>query len=158
MRFLVEACGVEHEIVVTGTTSLNTKRLATDLRTIFETAIRFWDPIEEKAPFSRYVVHLHLSPKCYGGLEHADGCVLLEDLYALPAEGESEPPKAYSEFLSLVAHEYFHAWLVRRLRPSVIVCARAKRPAKRSSLASMRPGVGRDSTRCRSSVQVAWLG
>ncbi len=128
VRFLVEACGVEHEIVVTGTTSLNTKRLATDLRTIFETAIRFWDPIEEKAPFSRYVVHLHLSPKCYGGLEHADGCVLLEDLYALPAEGESEPPKAYSEFLSLVAHEYFHAWLVRRLRPSVIVEADLTRP------------------------------
>lgn len=128
VRFLVDACGVEHEIVVTGTASLNTKRIAKDLRTIFETVIRFWDPNEEKVPFSRYVVHLHLSPKSYGGLEHADGCVLLEDLYALPAEGETEPPKAYSEFLSLVAHEYFHAWLVRRLRPTVIVEADLTRP------------------------------
>ena len=44
--------------------------------------------------------------------------MLLEDPKVLPAEGEATPPKDYIEFLTLAAHEYFHAWLVKRLKPS----------------------------------------
>ena len=46
------------------------------------------------------------------------GTMLLEDPKVLPAEGETKPPKDYIEFLTLAAHEYFHAWLVKRLKPS----------------------------------------
>ena len=58
---------------------------------------------------------MHLGAGLYGGLEHAAGTMLLEDPKVLPAEGEATPPKDYIEFLTLAAHEYFHAWLVKRL-------------------------------------------
>lgn len=120
--FTVQAGGASHEIIITGAPSLNVKRIADDLQKIFSAAIAFWsDPAkgsEIRAPFSRYMLYLHLEPGLYGGLEHAAGTVLLEDPEVLPAEGEEEPPKRYDEFLILVAHEYFHAWLVKRLKPS----------------------------------------
>lgn len=120
--FTIEAGCVPHEIIITGASSLNTRRIAADLRKIFDTAIRFWnDPretAEPRAPFARYMLYLHLEPGLYGGLEHSAGTVLLEDVNALPGAGEAEPPKRYVEFLILVAHEYFHAWLVKRLKPS----------------------------------------
>ena len=114
----VEACGVSHQIVITGANSLNRDRVSSDLRKIFETTIAFWDPDEKKPPFERYLLQMHLGVGLYGGLEHAAGTMLLEDPKVLPAEGETKPPKDYIEFLTLAAHEYFHAWLVKRLKPS----------------------------------------
>lgn len=120
--FIVDAGSVPHEVIITGASSLNTKRIAEDLRKIFEAANLFWhDPkviAEPRAPFSRYMLYLHLEAGLYGGLEHSAGTALLEDVNALPAAGEAEPPKRYDEFLILAAHEYFHAWLVKRLKPS----------------------------------------
>lgn len=116
--FTVEACGAPHEIVITGVESLDTRRISEDLRRIFETEIAFWDPRGRKAPFERYLLILHLGPGLYGGLEHAAGTMLLEDPANLPAECETEAPKNYHDFLVLVAHEYFHVWLVKRLKPS----------------------------------------
>lgn len=113
----VEACGIPHSILFTGVSSINKDRLAADLQKIFETTIRFWDPAGAQAPFKRYLLQANLVPKCYGGLEHAEGAVLLHDPDALPAAGEETPPKSYADFLVLAQHEYFHAWLVRRLKP-----------------------------------------
>ena len=119
IRFSMEVCGTQHEILITGINSLNVDRVKHDLARIFETVIRFWSPKKARAPFDRYLLSLHLAPGLYGGLEHAEGTVLLHDPKALPAEGEADMPKAYEDFLTLVAHEYFHAWLVKRIRPSV---------------------------------------
>ena len=101
----VEACGVSHQIVITGSNSLNRDRVSSDLRKIFETTIAFWDPDEKKPPFERYLLQMHLGAGLYGGLEHAAGTMLLEDPKVLPAEGEATPPKDYIEFLTLAAHE-----------------------------------------------------
>ena len=117
----LEACGVPHDIVITGTGSLNRERIGRDLKRIFETAAAFWDPEAAKPPFRRYMLAMHLGPGLYGGLEHAAGTMLLEDPQTLPAAGEAEPPKRYDEFLVLAAHEYFHAWLVKRLKPAAFL-------------------------------------
>lgn len=110
--------GVPHEIVITGTSFINRERLERDFRRIFEETIRFWDPVGESAPFNRYLVSLHVASGLYGGLEHSAGAALLEDPGCLPAEAEDGRPSAgYAGLLSLVAHEYFHAWLVKRLKP-----------------------------------------
>lgn len=114
-------CGTPHRIVITGAASLNRDRIARDLSRTFEAAIRFWDPKDARAPFDRYLLVMHLAPGAYGGLEHAAGTMLLEDPENFPAAHESEPPKGYSEFLILAAHEYFHAWLVKRLKPSAFL-------------------------------------
>lgn len=119
VRFSIHACGTQHDILITGIASLNVERVKADLTKIFETTIRFWSPEDACAPFKRYLLSLHLAPGLYGGLEHAEGTVLLHDPKALPAAGEADMPKDYEDFLTLVAHEYFHAWLVKRIRPTV---------------------------------------
>lgn len=113
----VEACGTPHEILITGGYPIDSRRIARDFTKIFESTIRFWSP-EGKAPFRRYLLAMHLDAGAYGGLEHAAGTVLLEDPAHLPAPCDEKPPKGYDDVLSLVAHEYFHAWLVKRLRPA----------------------------------------
>lgn len=134
LRFIVNAAGVDHEIVATGVSSLNVRRLSEDLRRIFETTIAFWDPEGRRAPFEHYLFHLNFASGRYGGLEHADSAVLLDDPAVVPAEGESDPPERYREFLTLCAHEYFHAWLVRRLRPAALVNADLSHPVSLSDL------------------------
>lgn len=117
----IEAAGVPHEVVITGAGSqgaVDCERLTRDFSKIFETTIRFWDPKESRVPFSRYLLTLHVAPKLYGGLEHAAGAALLEDPECLPSSGEETPPAKYADLLTLVGHEYFHAWLVKRLKPS----------------------------------------
>lgn len=125
----LEACGTEHKIVVTGVPSVDEDRLSEDLRSIFETTIAFWDPEEEQAPFDRYLLQMHLAPGLYGGLEHAAGAVLLETPEIIPSEFDDEAPKDYSDFLFLAAHEYFHAWLVKRLKPAAFLDCSLSREA-----------------------------
>lgn len=120
-RFSTTVCGTAHEILITGVSSINIARLKEDFEKIFETVIRFWSPQQAQAPFKRYLLSLHLAPNLYGGLEHAEGTVLLHDPKAVPAEGEADVPKDYVDLLTLVAHEYFHAWLVKRIRPDAFV-------------------------------------
>ena len=49
-----------------------------------------------------------------GGLEHLNSTSLLVQRNAYSNEN------TYNSFLSLVAHEYFHLWNVKRLRPIVL--------------------------------------
>ncbi|MEY4516870.1 MAG: hypothetical protein RL180_1216, partial [Pseudomonadota bacterium] len=54
----------------------------------------------------------------YGGLEHQDCTSLITPREDLPRLGELlEPSAAYRRFLGLCSHEYFHAWLVKCIRP-----------------------------------------
>jgi predicted metalloprotease with PDZ domain len=61
-------------------------------------------------PFARYLFLLTFSPGCRGGLEHRDCCSLLAD----PAQ--LEKAEGWWDLFTLVAHELFHAWNVKRLR------------------------------------------
>lgn len=62
-------------------------------------------------PFEKYLILTHFVPKLYGGLEHLDSTALHYDGRKLNNR------KDYLNYLSLVAHEYFHAWNVKRIRP-----------------------------------------
>ncbi len=61
-------------------------------------------------PFSRYLFLLTFSPGLRGGLEHRDCTSLLADPFRL------DTPEGYGELYLLIAHEFFHAWNVKRLR------------------------------------------
>jgi predicted metalloprotease with PDZ domain len=63
-------------------------------------------------PYDAYELLLHISPRARGGLEHAASAALI----ATPASFASR--SGYLEVLSLVAHEVFHAWNVKRIRPA----------------------------------------
>mgnify|MGYP003575465944 CR=1 FL=1 len=105
--FEFEAAGVHHEFAMVGGGNYDKERLIKDVSKIIE---------EETAMFGvnpnkRYVFIVHNYLKGGGGLEHLNSTVLgaTRDNYTNPAK--------YNDFLSLVAHEYFHLWNVKRLRP-----------------------------------------
>jgi predicted metalloprotease with PDZ domain len=54
----------------------------------------------------------------YGGLEHRAGSALIAARRDLPRRGVAEAGDGYFALLGLVSHEYFHAWNVKRLKPS----------------------------------------
>lgn len=60
-------------------------------------------------PFSRYTFIFHFLPQGGGGMEHADGTVI-----GFPATNLSSN---WEGLESLIAHEFFHAWNVKRIRP-----------------------------------------
>jgi predicted metalloprotease with PDZ domain len=65
-------------------------------------------------PADHYLFILHLGEKGYGGLEHDSSAVLqFSRRVLMEADGRRR-------LLHLVAHEYFHQWNVRRLRPADI--------------------------------------
>ena len=65
-------------------------------------------------PFKRYVFLLTFAPKLRGGLEHRDCTSLISDSQAF------DRPEGYYSLFQLVAHEFFHAWNVKRLHDPVL--------------------------------------
>ncbi|MBD3815538.1 MAG: M61 family metallopeptidase [Halothiobacillus sp.] len=100
-------------------------RIAQDVSRICSTEIDFFG----EAPFSRYLFLVTLDRQGFGGLEHRDSTALIFPRDDLPLIGETEVTPAYQRFLSLCAHEYFHSWNVKRIRPDAFVQLPLARPA-----------------------------
>ncbi len=64
------------------------------------------------APYERYSFLLNLAPDARGGLEHDHATTLLASPFACRKR------KDYLDLLTLVAHEAFHLWSVKRIRPA----------------------------------------
>ncbi len=112
------ACNTQHLIAVTGAyDDLDIERLCTDLAKVCEAQINLFEP-EGYAPFSRYVFLIHATDNGYGGLEHKTSTALLCSRKDLPYKGMTKATEAYRNFLSLCSHEYFHAWNVKRIKPT----------------------------------------
>jgi predicted metalloprotease with PDZ domain len=110
------ACGVPHDIAITGRHRADMARLARDLKTLCEAQIRFFG---EPAPMQRYVFLVTAVGEGYGGLEHRDSTALLCSRDDLPQTGVTEATESYRTFLGLCSHEYFHTWNVKRIKPAV---------------------------------------
>ncbi|MCX7890937.1 MAG: PDZ domain-containing protein [Burkholderiales bacterium] len=122
-----EACGVPHEVAITGRHQADLGRLRHDLARLCATQIRFWHGPRAgraggpKPPFGRYVFLVTAVGEGYGGLEHRASTALLCSRDDLPEAGAAEPGEAYRTFLGLASHEYFHTWNVKRLKPAAFV-------------------------------------
>ena len=117
-----DACGVPHEIAIGGRVArLDLARVQADMAHLCETHIRLFEPRKPRPPFERYAFLTLAVDEGYGGLEHRNSCALLCRRDDLPQIGMKEPTEAYRRFLGLVSHEYFHAWNVKRIRPSAFV-------------------------------------
>lgn len=113
--------GVPHEFVVSGAwPGFDGQRLLDDTERICETQIAFWHGRGKRArpPFERYVFMLQVIDDGHGGLEHRASTALLASRRSLPRAGMGLADEAYVDLLGLISHEYFHAWHVKRLRPS----------------------------------------
>ena len=110
------AAGVPHRVVVAGAwPSFDGERLLADVQRICESQMAFWG----ETPFKRYSFLLWALDDGHGGLEHRASTALICARRELPTAAEGRAPSdAYLRLLGLFSHEYFHAWNVKRLRPS----------------------------------------
>ena len=102
------AAGIPHELALFGKANYDTTQIKRDIPVIIE---------EEKKifgdhPCKKYVFIIHNIPNGSGGLEHKNSLTIQV------ARNGYSPGGPYNGFLSLVAHEYFHLWNVKRLRPA----------------------------------------
>ncbi|MFP2931735.1 M61 family metallopeptidase [Pyxidicoccus sp. 3LG] len=105
------AAGVPHELVVWGDTVQDTERLTSDLQRICEAQARLYGGL----PVSRYLFLLYLTDKGRGGLEHQASTALL-----FPRAGLAST-RGWEDLLTLAAHEYFHLWNIKRVKPRALV-------------------------------------
>lgn len=108
-RFAVEVDGRPHRWAVWGRGNLDETRLLEDTRRIVLAQRELFGGL----PSPDYLFILHLTPGGYGGLEHRDSTVLVMDRWAFRG-------KEYETFLGLTAHEYFHLWNGKRIRPAAL--------------------------------------
>jgi len=113
-----ESNGVPHVMAIQGCIhQIDTKRLAQDLQAICSSTINLFEPKAKCAPFSNYLFLVNAVHSGYGGLEHRNSTALLCRRDQIPQQASTSEEAAYREFLGLCSHEYFHAWLVKRIQP-----------------------------------------
>ena len=112
------ACGVKHEVVLTGDCFFDEQRVVDDLTRICEYQINFFGA---PAPVDHYVFMVMVVDAGYGGLEHRASTALMITRENLPIAGETKISDKYLDFLGLCSHEYFHTWNVKRIKPAQFV-------------------------------------
>ena len=100
--------GVPHRIAVYGQGDSDAEGLVEDVRATCEAASDVFGDI----PCSSYLFIIELG--CGGGLEHAASSVCGIPVVARATDAD------WRRSLSLVAHEYFHLWNVKRIRPAAL--------------------------------------
>ncbi|OKL41800.1 peptidase M61 [Pontibacter flavimaris] len=102
------AAGVPHELAMYGGGNYEPKKLMADMTRVIEEAVK----VMGQLPVDRYVFIVHNLERGGGGLEHLNSTTLQTSRWNYGNES------SYHGFLALVAHEYFHLWNVKRLRPA----------------------------------------
>lgn len=99
--------GKEHNLIWTGTQFPHDNDLKADIKKIVETVAAHFSSV----PYDSYLFMTHFARNLFGGLEHKNSTALHYDGRKLKNRGD------YINWLALVAHEYFHTWNVKRIRP-----------------------------------------
>jgi predicted metalloprotease with PDZ domain len=102
-----EVLGKPHQFAIWGSGPIDIPKLLSDTQKIITAEAELFDGL----PYDRYLFLLHLTNQAYGGLEHRSSCSLIYSRFGL------RNPDGYEKFMSLVAHEFFHLWNVKRIRP-----------------------------------------
>ena len=105
-EFSFDAAGVKHHVAVYGPGNYDVEALKMDMANVVETATRIFG----QNPNEEYTFIIHNVVDGQGGLEHTNSTVLSVNRWTYSGE-------EYKNFLRLVAHEYFHLWNVKRIRP-----------------------------------------
>ena len=100
------AQGKPHRWVVSGGGNYDLPKIAEDSAKIVEQAYKIFGEL----PYNDYL--FILNTRGGGGLEHLNSTAL--------QFGRLNFKSRYKDFLTLVAHEYFHVWNVKRIRPDAL--------------------------------------
>jgi predicted metalloprotease with PDZ domain len=103
--------GIPHHLAHYGEMYPHKQNLKQDIKKVVETVAAHFD---NDLPYEQYLFLTHFVPKLFGGLEHLNSTALQFDGRKLGNK------KDYQNYLSLVAHEYFHLWNVKRIRPKAL--------------------------------------
>lgn len=98
---------IPHEIALWGRGNEDEAQLVADTQRIVLAARNLFGGL----PYRHYAFIVHLA-NGRGGLEHRNSVSLLVDRWTF------QPHAAYERYLALTAHEFFHVWNVKRIRPS----------------------------------------
>jgi predicted metalloprotease with PDZ domain len=99
--------GCLHRYAVWGRGNYDLERLVEDTgKVVSATRELFGGPL----PYQDYTFILHAVRGQYGGLEHRNSTSLVADRWAFRG-------REYEKVIALVAHELFHAWNGKRIRP-----------------------------------------
>ena len=102
--------GVPHRIIIEGEGNYDAERVRRDVQRVVEAEATMMGEI----PYRDYTFILNLRPTGSGGLEHLNSTALIWQRFGFTK------PSDYRDFLSLVAHEFFHLWNVKRIRPDAL--------------------------------------
>ena len=119
--------GIDHRIVIDGEGNYDPEKVRRDVQKIVETQVAL---MGGEIPYRDYTFILHLRANVSGGLEHANSSALGYSRFGFTERAErttsagpnqSTPTQvSYRSFLSLVSHEFFHVWNVKRIRPDAL--------------------------------------
>ncbi len=105
-----EVLGKPHQLAIWGQGNAEPERMIQDTQKLIQVEAKLFGGL----PYDRYLFLLHLSSQGYGGLEHKYACSLNYPRFGFRAEDK------YNRFINLVAHEFFHLWNVKRIRPKAL--------------------------------------
>lgn len=101
---------IPHKVAMYGEGNYDEKRLLADMKTIVEEVTSIFNEI----PYENYTFIVHNLQSGGGGLEHLNSTTLQTSRWNYGSEA------GYTGFLSLVAHEYFHLYNIKRIRPKAL--------------------------------------
>lgn len=105
-EFSFDAAGVKHHVGIFGAGNYEVEQLKKDMKRVVEAATDVFG----QNPNKEYTFIIHNVTNGQGGLEHTNSTTLSVNRWTYQGSD-------YVGFLSLVAHEYFHLWNVKRIRP-----------------------------------------
>ncbi len=102
--------GIPHKIAMYGDVKFDEAKVSNDIKKVCESALS----VVGEHPCKDYTFLIHNIGLGGGGLEHLNSttCQTSRMVYS--------NDKMYQGFMSLIAHEYFHLWNVKRIRPKAL--------------------------------------
>lgn len=102
--------GIPHSVAMYGEATFEDAKVSNDIQKVCETAMS----VVGEHPCKDYTFIIHNLAAGGGGLEHLNSttCQTTRTAY--------QSAKGYQDILSLIAHEYFHLWNVKRIRPKAL--------------------------------------
>ncbi len=105
-----EVLGKPHELAIWGEGNFPPQKMIANIQKIIQVEAEMFGGL----PYERYVFLLHLTHQAYGGLEHKNACSLIYQRFGFRHQEKCD------RFIQLVAHEFFHLWNVKRIRPKAL--------------------------------------
>jgi predicted metalloprotease with PDZ domain len=104
------AGGKPHRVAIWGEGNYDEAQIKRDLPRMIEQGALIFNGL----PYEHYTFIVHIQPNIGGGLEHMNSTTIQV------RPNSFAPRRNYVRFLDLAAHEFFHVWNVKRIRPEAL--------------------------------------